>query len=456
MESKKRKPVRTVSLLQHRQQAEPKLVRPSIAAVQEQQDSTCELSTLRVEELKERCIQGRPPQISRRVDKLGKPSNGNQQQFEHSFSVTDPSGIKYDFRDGLRVMIPANMKGEYIVTAYDAETHFIHFRTVLKPGESANSRKRYYIPWRLVVEGEGVTVDVTMDLKGKEVAIHYPKGGLGDLIAWFSYAEAFQQKYQCNLTCCLPSEYRDLFEPVYPNIKWATEFAWKSTPFYAVYHMGIFLPDNENDKQPLDFRMTGLHHNAANILGLPHKDMPPRVDIGESPVTGKYVCIASRASARCKEWLNPSGWPAVVSWLKDHGYAVYDIDKDFIRDNDVIPFGAIDMTGAKPLKDRAAVIKGAAAFIRTSSGLSWLAWCCGTPVVLISGWTLPITEFYTPYRVINWGVCHGCWNDPREEYDHTDSNYCPRHKGTGREGECSRGIPAKQVIDALKGALRIE
>jgi autotransporter strand-loop-strand O-heptosyltransferase len=41
-----------------------------------------------------------------------------------------------------------------------------------------------------------------------------------------------------------------------------------------------------------------------------------------------------------------------------------------------------------------------------SSGLSWLAWAAGTPVVMIAGFTHPTNEFATPYRVINYHACN--------------------------------------------------
>ncbi len=76
------------------------------------------------------------------------------------------------------------------------------------------------------------------------------------------------------------------------------------------------------------------------------------------------------------------------------------------------------------------------------SGLSWLAWAAGCPVVLISGFTHPTNEFATPYRVINWHACNSCWNDPRHRFDHKDFLWCPRHAGTPRQFECTRLITA--------------
>src|SRR5260370_40322124 len=56
-------------------------------------------------------------------------------------------------------------------------------------------------------------------------------------------------------------------------------------------------------------------------------------------------------------------------------------------------------------------------FIGLGSGLSWLAWAAGTPVVMISGFSHPSTEFRTPYRVINFHSCNTCFNDLTTEFD---------------------------------------
>ena len=406
------------------------------------------------------CALPKPPGTVRRTTVSGEPSNGDPQSFDDSFSMTDPTGVRYDFRDGLRVMIPASMEGSYEVIAEDAVTGFIHFRETLSPGASVSSDVKWFVPWRFTVKKDGETVmEHTMDMTGKEVAIHYPPAGLGDTIAWFSYAERFAEKTGCNLTCCMSSKVRILFEGEYPSFRWADPDAWRTTPFYAVYHMGIYNPDNECHRQPDDFRLGGLHHAAGHILGLPEEDMPPRVssipptrDIPDKP----YVCIATTASARCKEWLNPYGWVSLVAWLTDKGYAVVDIDKDFVHGGSGIPHGTVDDTGDIDLRERVSVLKGAKAFVGVSSGLAWLAWACGVKTVLVSGWTLPCTEFSTPWRVINRAVCHGCWNDARESFDHYDTDYCPRHRDTPRQHECSKAISGMQVKLALVDALGVE
>jgi autotransporter strand-loop-strand O-heptosyltransferase len=73
------------------------------------------------------------------------------------------------------------------------------------------------------------------------------------------------------------------------------------------------------------------------------------------------------------------------------------------------------------------------------------------PVVLISGFTHPVNEFATPYRVINYHTCNSCWNDPKVRFDHKDFMWCPRHAGTSRQFECTRLITSEQVKRVITG-----
>jgi hypothetical protein len=69
---------------------------------------------------------------------------------------------------------------------------------------------------------------------------------------------------------------------------------------------------------------------------------------------------------------------------------------------------------------------------------------------MISGFSLPNTEFDTPYRVINYHACVGCWNDPALRFDNRDFLWCPRHAGTPRQFECTHLITAEQVKQAIR------
>ncbi len=64
--------------------------------------------------------------------------------------------------------------------------------------------------------------------------------------------------------------------------------------------------------------------------------------------------------------------------------------------------------------------------------------------------TLADNEFATPYRVINYHACNGCWNDIRHRFDHHDFMWCPRHANTKRQFECTRLVTVEQVKAAIR------
>jgi autotransporter strand-loop-strand O-heptosyltransferase len=88
-------------------------------------------------------------------------------------------------------------------------------------------------------------------------------------------------------------------------------------------------------------------------------------------------------------------------------------------------------------------------FIGIGSGLSWLAWSVGLPIVLISGFSDEYTETQSnTYRVINKNVCTGCFNSHR--LDAGDWNWCPINKNTDKQFECSKSITGQMVIETIK------
>ena len=64
---------------------------------------------------------------------------------------------------------------------------------------------------------------------------------------------------------------------------------------------------------------------------------------------------------------------------------------------------------------------------------------------MISGFTDPTLEFYTPYRVHNKNVCNSCWNDVDCSFDRSDWLWCPR----GKNFECSREITFDMVKEKI-------
>lgn len=374
----------------------------------------------------------------------------------HIPNETGPLGFRYDFNDGARILLP---EGNWHVELHDTSTGNILFCADSSEGWVL-STKKFYVPFLIKVWQTGQTspcLEHRLDLTDKAVHVCFPIGTLGDVLAWFPYLERFQEKHQCRLYYSMAENIAPLFTDTYPLLRYLNP-SDTSQNFYATYRLGLFFDDPDNCQQPIDFRQAGLHHTAGNILGVDNSETRPRIALQPRPdIAEPYVCIAVQASTQCKKWNNPYGWSEVIRHIKGLGYRVLCIDKDSLHGQTpawtYAPSEAEDFTGDRLLLERASLLQYASAFIGVSSGLAWLAWACETPVLMISGFTLPLNEFHTPHRIFNVHSCNGCWNDVRQRFDHHDFFWCPRHKGTQRQYECSSLITAHQVIDHINSLL---
>ena len=363
---------------------------------------------------------------------------------------TELPGVKLDFNFGARLLVP---EGDYHVRFTDLDTLNVLFDADIS-GTTATSIAKYYIRFRVELWKDGERRIVhDLALSGKNVHIAFPTGTLGDILAWFPHAAAFREKHSCNLYCSMQREIAEILKPSYPEVRFIAP--GDTVPdCYASYALGLFSPSDRPVLCPVDHRTVGLWRCIPAILGLEWEERRPVLTHSEKPaVSDPYVCIAVKSTAYAKFWNNPYGWDEVTACLKKKGYRVLCIDRE--RSMDVgkrtvsVPEGAEDFTGALPLQERIDLISHGDFFIGLSSGLSWLAWAAGVPVVMISGFTLPFNEFHTPYRVINYHLCNGCWNDCSLRFDLKDFYACPRHKGTDRAYECTRFLTSGQVCRAI-------
>jgi autotransporter strand-loop-strand O-heptosyltransferase len=366
-----------------------------------------------------------------------------------------PADIRFDFNDGSRVVCPAS-EHPWKVRLRDLDTGNILFETEFGGGQ-VNSMKRYYVRFGIEVHRQGELIfGHEYAAKDREVLIQLPVGTLGDSIGWFPYAVKFMEKHGCRLSCAMGKPLIELFRRAYPDIEFLTHEEVKPERYYATYSIGLFFDDKHFVFQPTDFRHVGLHRTAGYILGVDPTEQPPKIVVANHtrPIAEPYVCIAVQSTTQSKYWNNPNGWREVIKLLKQAGYRIVCIDQKPTHGTGLIwnhiPNGAEDQTGDKPLEERYRYLKHADFFVGLSSGLSWLAWAAGTPVVMISGSTHPTNEFDTPYRVINYHACNSCWNDVRVRFDHQDFLWCPRHANTARQFECTRLITADQVIQTIQ------
>ena len=354
-----------------------------------------------------------------------------------------PLGIEIHFCVGAHVIFPTgnNVFQLKVTSLQNRETVFdgeVRCRAA-QPVEF-KTRQAYFVPWKIEIRRDGKFIYCgECTPAGRKVLINMLPGAFGDMIAWMPAVSAFAYTRNAKVTVLMKKEYIPLFDRAYPNITFTDNTQLMVSDFYAVYSVGVW---GNLDFEPVNFQKSNLVMHAAGILGVtldPKK--PPLISpVPETKEKGPYVCIATRASKKMKEWNAENGWKEVVAFLKNSGYRVLCIDAD----NKNLPEGAEDFTGKRPLMERFQLLRGCGFFIGLPSGLSWLAWAAEKPVVLISGCTEKFTEFATPYHVSGETGCHGCYN--AEDMRSDDYNYCPR----GKDFECTRVISAKKVISAIK------
>ena len=280
----------------------------------------------------------------------------------------------------------------------------------------------------------------------KRVYIAFESKSLGDTLAWFPQCEEFRKKHDCELI--VSTFTNELFIDQYPQIK----FVKPGEPvlnLYAMYKIGWFFNGENVDYNlhPKDFRHIPLQQTASDILGLPYNEVRPKLNI-PNVTKKKKVGIGIHSTAQAKYWNNPTGWNEVVEYLTNKGYEVmiYSKEEDGYMGNKN-PLGTTNFKGGT-IQDVINDLATCQFFIGLGSGLSWLAWSVGLPVVLISGFSEKNAEMLTGvHRVINEDVCHGCFN--KEKFNAGDWNWCPFHKDTSRQFECTKTITSQMVIDKI-------
>lgn len=277
---------------------------------------------------------------------------------------TAPLGVRFDFNDGCRIILPKAPETTWHVRLADLSTGNVLFETTIEAGTVASSKK-YFVPFSIEVEANGKRVfEHRFDATNKPVLVEFPVGTLGDIIGWFPYAVKFQRQHKCKLTCSMGPLLIPLFRDCYPDIEFVTPEEVEPERYYASYRVGLFFGDEANVHQPTDFQIVGLHRTAGYILGVDPAEEPPKIgspDTESRPIAEKYVCVAVQSSTQCKYWNHPPGWRELVAFLKQHGYRVICIDQKATHGAGMvwnhIPHGAEDHTGDRPLTERAALAK---------------------------------------------------------------------------------------------------
>ena len=359
--------------------------------------------------------------------------------------------VHYHFVKGPFVEIKGLKKAEYIVEFIDRETDKVLFKSTIGNNCWCKCNIEYFVNWKIVIYENGkkwAQYDYQPD--GKKVYIALDSRALGDTLAWFPYLEEFRKKHNCKLV--VSTFMNDFFSTEYPNIEFIKP-GDTAADLYAMYAIGLYY--NEDDsinlfKNPIDPKSVTLQKMCSDILGLEYKEIKPKLK-RKNPSLEKInqICIGVFGTAQSKFWNNPTGWQDVVNWLNNKGYTVRLISKE---DDDYmgnkLPTGIIKHPNG-PIELVMDELKKSKAFIGIGSGLSWLSWALDTPTVLVSGFSYDWAEMQDCIRITTpTGKCEGCFN--RLRLNAGDWNWCPDHKGTERQFECTKSITSEMVIKELE------
>ena len=355
--------------------------------------------------------------------------------------------VKNHFVDGPFIDLIGEGQLDYRVEFYDKDNEAMVHSTVLTPNHWTRPYRKYFTNWEVRVKQWGEEIfKHNFNAKGKRVYIHLDSKSLGDTIAWFPYVEKFRKKHKCHIV--VSTFWNLFFEKTYPQIEFIHP-GQKTDNLYASYNIGCRDNYNENKRK---WQTIPLQAVASDYLGLPQKELKPIINIPDTGrrIKGKYVCIGTESTAQLKYWNNSNGWQTIVNYLNNYGYKTVVISKEETKLKNII-----NKTN-KPIKETMSNLKYASAFIGLDSGLSWLSWTMNVPVIMISG----ITENWNSFQlgrifIQNKNVCNSCFNNPKYKFDKSDWLYCPKHKGTSRQFECTKEIYPKDVIKAINKTIKV-
>jgi autotransporter strand-loop-strand O-heptosyltransferase len=357
--------------------------------------------------------------------------------------------INVNFIDGPFIEILEKTTKEYHVEFIDNKSGRVLHETNIKSNHWAKASIKYYVDWLIKVSG--VDNDFYFEHKfnpnENRFFISFESKSLGDSLAFIPYVDEFRKKHNCSVVCS--TFFNDLFKNEYPEIEFVSPGSTVNN-IYGLYRIGMFYNDSkmiDYEKHLTDPKKEPLLKIASDILGLDYKEVRPKLPkIGNTK--RKLVTIAIHSTAQAKYWNNPTGWQDVVDYLIGKGYEVRLLSKEEDGYMGNIHPKGITQQPAGDLNSVIKTIQESEFFIGISSGLSWLAWGCGTPTILISGFTDVFAEpFDNVYRVINKEVCNSCWSD--YDFDAGNWNWCPVHSNTDKQFECSKQITSKQVIGEI-------
>ena len=360
--------------------------------------------------------------------------------------------VYFHFVRGAFLEIKGSKQAEYDIKFINNKNGRILYTTSISTNMWTRCNLEYFIEWRIEIYENGkLWFEHLYNAEHKRVYVALDSKALGDSLAWIPYVEEFGKVHNCKMV--VSTFMNTMFESRYPNIEFV-EPGTNVQNLYAMYGIGLFYNEDSTIniyKNPIDPKGQTMQKMCSDILGLEYKEIKPKLKERKPYIESNYkqVCIGIHGTAQSKFWNNPTGWQDVVDWLNAKGYVVKLLSKEGDNymgnqlPNGIVkhPNGPLELVMDEMLKSKA--------FIGIGSGLSWLSWGLDVPTVLISGFSYDWAEMKDCIRIAApKGKCEGCFN--RLRLDAGDWNWCPDHKGTERQFECTKSITSEMVIKELE------
>jgi autotransporter strand-loop-strand O-heptosyltransferase len=265
---------------------------------------------------------------------------------------------------------------------------------------------------------------------------------LGDTIGFIPYAQKWAAEMGIYVDVCV--KWPNIFDKSqYPNINIITESAVIGEYTHKYKFEYIF---NQS-----------LQKGYSDQFGFEYEEIPAKIKKSglNRPMKEKYAVIGVQTSAQCKYWNYPGGWEKLCDMLADNGIVPVSVDLHEV-------FGIEGHWNSLPKNSLIKVgmdfnevirwIEHSEIFIGVSSGLSWIAYGLGKKVVMITGTTEEGNEFQKNCTTVsNRTVCNGCFNKSHlNTFNTGDWLWCPEHKGTKRQFECTKTIKPEMVMKVVK------
>jgi len=366
--------------------------------------------------------------------------DNNKIIFKNDEKIKD---FNYDvtFVDYAKVSIwPKNHNKKYLVEFID-NGNTVH-SSILQGNMWSSPSRRWFTEWNIRITDtydNSIISEYKYNAAGKNVYIHLNSKSIGDTIAWFPYVEEFRKKWNCNVF--VSTFHNQFFQKNYPELNFVNPGSVVEN-LYDMYWIGCWHNDLTRNKN--HWESTPLQKISSDILGLEFKEIRPKFVKPEiDDFDNDIITLSEHSTAMCKYWNYENGWQELVNRINDIGYKVKVISKEPTNLKNII-----NNTDRK-IEETINNIYRSRLFIGVSSGLAWIAWALGKPVVMISGCTQDWNEPSDIYRVINKNVCHGCMNNPKHEFDRGNWFWCPENK----DFECTKNITPDMVMNKVREAL---